>query len=126
LKILFLFFLVVMPLVLHSQEPMEPVEKTPRMAEIAAKYHMELAGILRTPLGEYFWCYMTQDISTRYDHFPVVVPPEATDAEVDVAIIAAKHCAQFYEANLQHEQQEEEEPTPAPTPTPTPAGWRKG
>jgi hypothetical protein len=80
-------------------DPLE-VDKTQRMAEIEQKYHMAMAGILRTPGRTDCWVFMITEPGISFSTYPVTVVKDSTDHDVDVAIIAASHCAVFYESNM--------------------------
>jgi hypothetical protein len=119
--LLWLFLAFTPPVYAQADDALLTVDKTPRMAEIEQKFHMELAGILRTPEGVDFLCYMAQAANSTFGHFPVVFLPDASDTDVDAAIITAEHCAEFYEANLKAQK----EPAPSPNPSPPAAPGRQ-
>ena len=116
MKLLFALFLTFASTV-HADPLL--ADKTPRMAAIETKYHMRMAGILRTPEQSDYWTFMITEPATTFRAYPVVVPKDASDHDVDVAIIAASHCAVFYETNLKAAPDATPEPTARPSVSPT-------
>lgn len=77
------------------------VDKTARMTEIETKYHVQIVGILRHGKTEY-WVFMEHqtETGTALDGFPVVIPKNGSDHDMEIATIAAENCAAFYETEL--------------------------
>jgi hypothetical protein len=95
---LFFFLGLTFPATLRTTEP-ETIDKTPRMAEIETKYHVKIVAVIRVS-GVDNWCFMVKAEGCRFTQFPVVTPENSTDAEFEVAVVAAENVAVWYEANM--------------------------
>jgi len=115
-----LFLLLTLTSSLHADPPPE-VTKSPRMAAIEEKYHMELVGILRAEKSDY-WVFLELAPESLFKCYPVVVPHDALDRDIDVARVAAEKVASFYDSGLKGHVKPETAPEPLPTPSPSPAG----
>jgi hypothetical protein len=116
MKLLLLFLAFTLPT--HA-DPLW-ADKTARTNQIERKYHMEFDAILRIH-GVDYWVFMCADKEALFDHFPVVVLHDSDDHDVDVAIIAARNCASFYDAQFKPLPKPAASPKASPSATPASA-----
>jgi hypothetical protein len=96
---------------LPTQPDPVTADRTPRMNQIEQHFHMRFIAILHSgPLD--FWVFMAGAPDSTYHEFPVVVAPDSDNHDVDVALIAAKSVASFYDYQLR-----DAKPTPTASPT---------
>jgi hypothetical protein len=96
-----------------SPPPEKLEDKPPRMLAIEKEFHVNMITILRTPQGD-FWVFMQHQSGTLFAFYPVVIPKDATNHDVNVAQFAAQSCAAYYESALKHA---------GASPTPSPAAF---
>ena len=80
-------------------DPMKAEDKTKRMGQIETKYHVTIAGILRTDHEDY-WIFMESMPSTTFGRLPIVILANSTDHDFVVARIAAENCAAYYDTEI--------------------------
>jgi hypothetical protein len=90
-------------------DPLKTEDKTRRMAQIEAKYNVEIVGILRTSGRADYWIFMESQPTTTFGRVPIVIPKDGTDHDMEIARTAAENCAAYYDSEIRRAK-----PTPTP------------